>query len=76
MALDFKTHIYQAFAQIPRYSAWLVDADLEPTYGYERRVLKLLAVGQPGEPLAAEEPDPLAVPGRARPGHSLMRGSS
>ena len=42
MALDFKTHIFQAFAQIPSYSSWLVEADLTPTYAYERRVLKLL----------------------------------
>ena len=29
MALDFKSHIFQAFAQIPSYSAWLVEkADL------------------------------------------------
>ena len=47
MALDFKTHIYQAFAQIPSYSAWLLDADLTSTYAYERRVLKLLAWGEP-----------------------------
>ena len=29
MALDFKSHIFQSFAQIPTYSAWLVEkADL------------------------------------------------
>ena len=27
-------HIFQAFAQIPSYSAWLVDADLTSTYAY------------------------------------------
>jgi hypothetical protein len=42
MALDFKSHIFQAFAQVPSYSAWLLDADLTSTYLYERRVLKLL----------------------------------
>ena len=32
MALDFKSHIFQAFAQIPSYSSWLVDkADLTST---------------------------------------------
>ena len=42
MALDFKSQIFQAFAQIPSYSEWLLDADLGSTYLYERRVLKLL----------------------------------
>ena len=50
MALDFKSHIFQAFAQIPSYSEWLVDADLSPTYAYERRVLKLLQWGSPARP--------------------------
>ena len=47
MSLDFKSQIFQAFAQIPSYSAWLVDADHDPTYAYERRVLKLLQWGEP-----------------------------
>lgn len=42
MALDFKSHMFQALAQIPSYSDWLLDADLTSTYLYERRVLKLL----------------------------------
>ena len=42
MALDFKAQIFHALAQIPSYSAWLLDADLTSTYLYERRVLKLL----------------------------------
>jgi hypothetical protein len=42
MALDFKSHYFQAFAHVPSYSEWLLDADLTPTYRYERRVLKLL----------------------------------
>jgi hypothetical protein len=50
MALDFKTHIFQAFAQIPSYSSWLLDADLTSTYAYERRVLKLLQWGCPERP--------------------------
>lgn len=56
MALDFKTHIYQAFAQIPSYSAWLLDADLTSTYAYERRVLKLLAWGEPTRPWRLKTP--------------------
>jgi hypothetical protein len=48
MALDIKSHIFQSFAQIPAYSAWLVDkADLEPTLAYQRRVMKLLQWGEP-----------------------------
>ena len=50
MALDFKSHMFQAFARIPAYSAWLLDADLTSTYLYERRVLKLLQWGFPGKP--------------------------
>lgn len=50
MALDFKSHIFQAFAQIPSYSKWLLDADLTTTYLYERRVLKLLQWGYPAKP--------------------------
>jgi hypothetical protein len=42
-ALDFKTHLFQAQAQIPSYSDWLNNsADLVPTYRYVKRVLKLL----------------------------------
>jgi Sulfotransferase family len=48
MALDFKSHIFQAYAQVPSYSAWLVEkADLTSTYEYQRRVMKLLQWGEP-----------------------------
>jgi hypothetical protein len=50
MALDFKSHYFQAFAHVPSYAAWLVDADLTPTYQYERRALKLLQWGSPARP--------------------------
>ncbi|WP_045878545.1 sulfotransferase [Pseudofrankia sp. DC12] len=50
MGLDFKSQIFQAFAQIPSYSAWLLDADLTSTYRYEHRVLKLLQWGQERQP--------------------------
>jgi sulfotransferase family protein len=57
MALDFKTQIFQAYAQIPSYSAWLVDsADFESTYRYQRRVLKLLAWGEPPRPWRLKSP--------------------
>jgi Sulfotransferase family len=51
MALDFKSHLFQSFAQIPSYSAWLVEkADLTSTYAYQRRVMKLLQWGEPTTP--------------------------
>ena len=50
MALDFKSHYFQAFAYVPSYWAWLIDADLTPTYRYERRALKLLQWGSPARP--------------------------
>jgi Sulfotransferase family len=43
MAYDFKSQLFQAFAQIPTYVDWLNHtADLVPTYRYVKRVLKLL----------------------------------
>ena len=50
MALDFKAHYFQAFAYVPSYSTWLLDADLTSTYRYERRVLQLLQWGEPRRP--------------------------
>jgi hypothetical protein len=57
MALDFKSHIFQAFAQIPSYSAWLLEkADFTPTYAYQRRVMKLLCWGEPTRPWRLKSP--------------------
>jgi hypothetical protein len=43
MAYDFKSQLFQPFAQIPSYIEWLNHkADLVPTYRYVKRVLKLL----------------------------------
>ena len=56
MSLDFKSQIFQAFAQIPSYSEWFVDADLTSTYLYERRVLKLLQWGEPPRPWRLKSP--------------------
>jgi hypothetical protein len=57
MALDFKSHIFQAFAQIPSYSTWLVEkADLTSTYAYQRRVMKLLCWGEPTRPWRLKSP--------------------
>lgn len=57
MALDFTSQIFQAYAHIPSYSAWLLDrADFTSTYAYERRVLKLLQWGQPTLPWRLKSP--------------------
>jgi Sulfotransferase family len=50
MGLDFKAHYFQAFAYVPSYSEWLLNADLTSTYRYERRALKLLQWGEPTKP--------------------------
>ncbi|SBS77394.1 Sulfotransferase [uncultured Mycobacterium sp.] len=48
MALDFKSHLFQSFAQVPTYSSWLIEkADLTTTMHYQRRVMKLLQWGEP-----------------------------
>jgi Sulfotransferase family len=57
MAMDFKSQMFQAFAQVPTYSEWLVDkADYTSTYAYERRVLKLLQWGEPNRPWRLKSP--------------------
>ncbi|MDH5172434.1 MAG: sulfotransferase [Gammaproteobacteria bacterium] len=60
MALDFKSQIFQAFAQVPSYSDWLLAADHTSTYLYERRVLKLLQWGCPARPWRLKSPAHLA----------------
>ncbi len=43
MAMDFKSQLFQAQAQVPSYADWLnIEADLVPTYRFLKRVLKLL----------------------------------
>jgi hypothetical protein len=56
MSLDFKSQIFQAFAQIPSYSEWFVDADLTSAYLYERRVLRLLQWGEAPRPWRLKSP--------------------
>jgi Sulfotransferase family len=60
MALDFKSQFFQAFAQVPSYSQWLMQADLRSTYRYERRVLKLLQWGYPAKPWRLKCPNHLS----------------
>ena len=76
MALDFKSQIFQAFAQIPSYSEWFVDdADFTSTYAYERRVLKLLQWGEPPRPWRLEVARARAVAGLPRRASSPMPAS-
>jgi Sulfotransferase family len=56
LSLDFKSQIFQAFALIPAYSDWLIDADLAPAYFYERRVLKLLQWRETPRPWRLKSP--------------------
>ena len=56
MALDFKTHLYLAFAHVPTYASWLLDTDVTSAYLYERRVLKLLQWGEPPRPWRLKTP--------------------
>ena len=56
MALTMASQSFQAFAQIPSYSNWLLDADLTETYLYERRALKLLQWGMPTRPWRLKAP--------------------
>lgn len=46
MALTFTSQYFLAFATIPTYAEWLMEADLVATYAYERRTLQLLQYGQ------------------------------
>jgi hypothetical protein len=51
MALSFTSHLFQSFAQVPTYSAWLIEkADLRSALEYQRRVMKLLQWGEPTKP--------------------------
>jgi hypothetical protein len=56
MALDFKSQIFPALAQVPSYFAWLLDADLTSMYLYERHVLKLLQWRLPARPWQLKAP--------------------
>ena len=42
MELEFTSQMQLAFAWLPTYADWFLHCDMEPTYRYEARVLKLL----------------------------------
>ena len=54
--MDFKSQMFLAFAQIPSYADWLLDADLGSAYRFELRALKLLQWGQPTRPWRLKTP--------------------
>ena len=56
MALDFRSQMFQAFAAIPTYADWLMNTDMEATYLYHRRVLKLLQWGETRKPWRLKTP--------------------
>lgn len=57
MAMNFTSQIFQAFAEIPEYSEWLVSgADYPSTYRFEKRVLKLMQFGEPARPWRLKSP--------------------
>jgi hypothetical protein len=56
MALDFKSQIFLAFAQVPSYAQWLNNVDMTSCYTYERRVLKLLQWRRPNKPWRLKAP--------------------
>ncbi len=42
MGMSFRTAHFDGFARVPSYMAWVVNTDMEETYRYHRRVLRLL----------------------------------
>ena len=42
MGMSFRTVHFDGFARVPSYLEWVIDTDMEPTYRYHRRVLRLL----------------------------------
>ncbi len=42
MGMSFRTVHFDGFARVPSYLSWVVDCNMEETYRYHRRVLRLL----------------------------------
>ncbi len=42
MGMSFRTVHFDGFARVPSYLEWVIDTDMEETYRYHRRVLRLL----------------------------------
>lgn len=56
MGLDMRSQMFIAFAKIPTYADYLLNADLTSTYAYERRVLKMLQWGEELRPWRLKAP--------------------
>jgi hypothetical protein len=56
MALNFHSELFQGMATLPSYTAWLLSCDMEPTYRYHKRVLKLLQWRCPPERWSLKTP--------------------
>lgn len=59
MALSMASQIFLAFARVPTYADWLLDADLTATYAYQKRALKLLQWREPARPWRLKAPSHL-----------------
>ena len=42
MAMEFRSIVFEGMSHVPSYTAWLLQCDMEPSYRYHQRVLKLL----------------------------------
>jgi hypothetical protein len=56
MGLDFHSQLFQGMAILPSYSQFLLTCDMEPTYRYHKRVLKLLQWKCPPERWSLKTP--------------------
>ncbi len=56
MALEFRSQLFIAFAQIPSYAEWLNNTDMTSCYEYEKRALKLLQWRRPEQPWRLKAP--------------------
>lgn len=56
MGLTFCSQMFIAYAKVPTYHEWLLDADLTSTYEYERHVLKMLQWGEELRPWRLKTP--------------------
>ncbi|VWX54693.1 sulfotransferase [Novosphingobium sp. 9U] len=59
MALNMASQIFLAFAKVPRYAEWLLNADMRATYAYHKRALKLLQWREPRRPWRLKAPSHL-----------------
>ena len=56
MALEFKAQYFLVTGHLPSYAEWFAGCDMEPTYRYEKRVLKLLQWRSPAGPWRLKSP--------------------